>query len=256
MITYLHISENSELLPHKKAILELFRECFLRELDEQCWEWLYLRNPLGSSIVNLAFLDGKLIGHYAFIPLSVNQEKIFLSITTMVSQKARKYNVFLELAERSYEFAKKKEVKAVVGYPNSNSVDVHRVILGWNIKQTFIAQIEEQELKKLEPRYMGQNDVALKITDEYLQWRLNKPKTHYFVNEGNIYKKYNDAIDLVYFQNKIQQEPLYGCKYNILTINQELIAKKLFDYPFAYKILDVSLKDCEFQEQLLISDVF
>lgn len=232
-IDYLHLHDKKELLKFKDQILTLFADCFMRQLDESLWEWLYLQNPLGDPIINLAFLDKKLIGHYAFIPIKTNQHKIFLSATTMVHPSARKYNAFFDLALRSYEFAKP-HCDFIVGFPNKNSAIIHKTLFHWELEPTFIIQTKSFAFASHQT-----SCINLDLTDQsFLQWRLSKPNASYITTKENlIFKPYKNSLDIVYSGEAKHLEESH-LPYNILTKDPAYKDQKLIDYPFAFKALN------------------
>lgn len=236
-ITYLHLHGKEELLSFKEKILSLFADCFMRDLDPKLWEWLYLQNPLGDPIINLAFLNNELIGHYAFIPIKTNQYRIFLSATTMVSKSARKHNVFYDLALRSYDFAKS-YCDLIIGFPNKNASLVHQALLHWKLQDTFIIKTKSYTFGKQHTNNLIDLDLQ---NQTFLQWRLSKPNTSYIIQDQNlILKQYGDSIDVVY-SGEVEHLEESHLPYNILTQDVSLKSQKIIDYPFAYKILNPAM---------------
>ncbi|ANV98011.1 hypothetical protein BBW65_03990 [Helicobacter enhydrae] len=250
-IQYLHINKKEELLPFKEEILNLFYECFDRKFDEKLWTWLYLENPLNYPIVNLAFLNRKLVGHYAFIPLKTNLYNVFLSVTTMVAKNARKHDVFCSLATKSYDFARDLNCDIIIGFPNKTAVIVHKVLLDWQIEDTFIASVNNYHLEhKEEMIYLDTKDL------EFMHWRLSKPNVSYITKpNGLIMKKYEDSLDIMHFEKATFLEKT-DCLYNVLTQDQALKNQKSIDYPFGYKVLNPLIQNPSFRIELLMSDVF
>lgn len=255
MITFEHINTKSQLIAYKQNIASLFSVCFSKTLDYDLWEWLYLKNPVGSPLINLAFWNNELVGHYAFIPIKTNQYKTLLSITTMVSKTVRKYGVFYDLALKSYDFAQQAGYDLIIGFPNANAAPVHEKLLEWKLEKTFVIQIKDSYQNISENHQQIMLDLDNK---DFLQWRLSKPNTHYFQENGNIFKTFQNGIDLVYLNTpKIEISENKSIDFcNILTQNKSLEQYKIFDYPFAYKILNPQIKNIFFKIDLLMSDIF
>lgn len=234
-IHYLHFCDKDKLLAFKASILKLFSDCFQRELDEQLYEWLYLRNPLGSPIINLAFLGDSLVGHYAFIPLASSRYRLFLSATTMVAKSARKYNVFYDLALRSYAFASS-HCDLLIGFPNKISAPIHATLLGWNLLESFIIRVREHVFEK-----RCTNPIELDTGNaSFMQWRLSKPHTSYELQDGMILKHYENCLDVMH-SGEVNFLPPSPIPYHILTQNPALKQHKIIDYPFAYKAINADI---------------
>lgn len=252
-ITFLHLHNKEKLSLFKDQICSLFSDCFMRKLDLQLWEWLYLQNPLGDPIINLAFLDDQLVGHYAFIPIKTSHHRIFLSATTMVAQSARKYNIFYDLALKSYEFAKP-HCDLIIGFPNKNASIVHKSLLHWEIQDTFIIRTKSHSFAKQYANHL----IDLDLRDQtFLRWRLSKPNASYIIQDQNlIVKRYENSLDVVY-SGEVEYLKETHLPYNILTQDKSLKDQKIIDYPFAYKILNPNITPPPpMRIELLLSDVF
>lgn len=259
-IEYVHIHNSIELIRHKDKILALFASCFQKELNPDLWDWAYIKNPLGSAIVNLAFIDNQLVGHYAFIPLKTTKYNVLLSMTTMVDASARKYNIFLELAEKSYSFAKELGFDVIIGFPNAKSAIIHEKLLGWSLKQTFIAQCNIKTLQQnlSFKTIVNKSSCFLDILHhDFLHWRLSKPNMEYIQNNQNIFKNLNqNEIDILTLRDENIFNLKIDKKINFITQSCQFEKYKIFSYPFAYKSLDNEKKVYNFYIELLMSDVF
>jgi GNAT acetyltransferase-like protein len=51
------------------AILELFARSFHIPRTIEHWRWKYQQNPFGAERISLAFVDGRLVGHYSGYPI-------------------------------------------------------------------------------------------------------------------------------------------------------------------------------------------
>ncbi|WP_027327683.1 GNAT family N-acetyltransferase [Helicobacter pametensis] len=257
-IEILHIDTSSELINFQQEIFQLFFQCFGFKFKSSLWEWAYLKNPLGNALVNLAFLNQELVGHYAFIPIKTTKYKVLLSITTMVAPHARKNNTFFDLAIQSYHYAQSKGFDIIIGFPNLKSAIIHEKILDWHIKQTYIAQCSADIINDYSQEIFSTEDQTckLKIDNEFLKWRLSKPNTFYKKDQLNIYKYFQTReIDLLTIRSKLSLSPFRNNQINFLTQSPIFSQYKKFDYPFAYKNLqDNSNK--KFHLELLMSDIF
>jgi acyl dehydratase len=257
------INKKTDLLKYKSQILKLFKDSFGYSLDENIWEWAYIKNPNGNPIVSLYFYNGKLIGHYAVIPLSfLHKQKnmsAVLSMTTMVDIAYRKYGVFVDQANIVYEEAKNLGYKFVCGFPNKKSAPAFSKRLHWTLERDlYLAELTYNELQKVKCITKKNNFASIDIKDKKnLEWRLNKPKQKYLVKDGNILKEYNNNFDIVFYGEDFSTLDK-NKKYNLLLDNKlnKQMGNTKFDYIFGYKILDSSFKNIKIKKDLIISDIF
>lgn len=257
-ITFKHIANHDELITYQDDIMQLFQECFLYSFDEKIWKWAYIDNPMGNPIINLAFMNKKLVGHYAFIPIATTNYRTLLSLTTMVDPLARKYNVFFDLAKRAYDFAKENYYDFIIGFPNKKSALIHEKILNWEILQTFVAQCD---LNNLSNTFQISNPLQQScmldlFCNDFINWRISKPNITYHKKKNTIYKYYGGNIDLLTQRENDGYPNLFAeCKLNFITSDSSLEYSKIFDYPFAIKGLR-SKNIPNFYPELLMSDIF
>ncbi|CAD7288715.1 GNAT family N-acetyltransferase [Campylobacter suis] len=252
------ITKKSELHEFKGQIATLFTACFNREFDDELWQWAYIDNPNADPIISLFFdkATKELAGHYALIPIFLrfnNQDlKCALSMGVMVGEKYRKFGLVISQAVAVYDMAKKLGYELVYGFPNKNSAPALQRLLGWNIDDSFIAELNSTEIKNLnKPTYQIDYDTL----HPQNSWRLDKPKQLYKMQGKNILKNFSDQIDLVY--NGYDFDVLdTDMRYNVLTNDKNFIMKKKFDYVFGYRLFNQKLKGVEFKKDLIMSDVF
>ncbi len=248
---FLTIDKPELLLEHKAQIFSLFQKCFAREIDSKLWEWLYIQNPIDTSVVSLAFDNDHLIGHYGFIATKFNHYRAFVSITLMVDPSIQNPWIFLGMIKNALELLDKK-ADILIAFPNKNSYPLFTKMLKWNLIPTFVAQVDA---------YMfNQNISEIQIDttpSDFLQWRLSRPNGNYYFKDGMILKPYKSKeIDVVYSPFQSLLTPFDGY-YNILTQDPALISKKIFDYPFVYHAINQNLTSpLSIKPDLLMSDVF
>jgi len=256
------ITQKEELLKYKTQIFELYKNSFNDSIDEGMWQWAYINNPNGNPLVSLYFDKDKLVGHYAAIPMIFlyQQEPLnaVLSMTTMVDISYRKYGIFIEQANEIYEKAEELGYKFVCGFPNKKSAPGFKKRLGWTLEEDlYVAKFSYNELQKIKKKsYL--NLISFNTQDKKnLEWRLNKPNRKYIKNNSNIFKIFDEDLDLVF--NSYEFSMLDKDKKFNLLMEYELnkhLDKKQFDYIFGYRFFDSSLEGVEFKKDLIISDVF
>lgn len=256
------IKTKPELKKHKSEILKLFKLSYDRAMDEELWEWAYIKNPNGDPIVSLYFDEGKLVGHYAVIPISLSKEgdsiKALLSMTTMVHPDYRKMGIFVSQATDVYKEAEKDEYMLVCGFPNHNSAHGFRAKLGWTIIENLcVSSLTPLEIDSL-PLETDKNSVVFNVADQKaLEWRLAKPQVDYIINNGNILKKFNSCFDVVYRSDRPINH-INNVTYNLIVeeVEGQTTGEKKFEYLFGYRLFNEDLKNISFKMDLIISDLF
>jgi hypothetical protein len=262
MIELKHL-EVSEIDKQRSGIAELFNVCFGEALDQALWEWAYLKNPTGTPIIAVALDNGKVIGHYAMIPVPFVQDALphlgYLSMTTMVHPNFRRFGLFKELASIAYSNALPGTF--VYGFPNSNSAPGFKKRLEWEISDEFhIATISAKTLAS----YLRETPVnlggSLDIFDtQFIDWRLSKPGTKYCIGGNLIYKEFNGEIDLLTIDNSSPSFFMGSDQvFNLLTSDESLLSASTVHkkYHFGFRNFNSSMNLSRISPSLLMSDVF
>lgn len=198
-------------------ILELFQSTFGKPMSEAYWKWRFIDNPENKVMIKLMWDGETLAGHYAVSPLTlkVNNEKIVaaLSMTTMTHPDYSGRGIFTQLAETLYQDETKKSgLKAVLGFPNSNSHYAFIKNLKWvDLEQIPTFSIDMSQIKPsktddiiitnsfneshINAQYSVTNNFKIKINKsfDYLNWRyINNP-----INKYEIFELKNN--DLSYY---------------------------------------------------------
>lgn len=110
----------------ERYIVELFPTCFGgRTLAMPYWTWRFRDNPLGKTLIELAWVGDRLVGHYAVTPVQISfagQDILSgLSVTTMTHPEYRGRGLFPLLARNLYERMAHEGFSVVWGFPNRNS---------------------------------------------------------------------------------------------------------------------------------------
>jgi len=201
-----------EYLPgDEQEVLALFAIVFGRQLDLKFWNWRMVENPFGSGIIRLMFDNGKLVGHYAVMPIRLwargNTIKAALSMTTMTHPEYTGRGVFKELASEVYRCCEVEGIEVVFGFPNENSYYGFTHKLGWRgfgavkgwVRQGGAQRPVQHEFECREvstcdeigcdlwSKVRETDRIMVPRTAEYLNWR-------YFGKPGNEYTVfvYND----------------------------------------------------------------
>jgi hypothetical protein len=145
----------------------LFNICFPKsKLSINYLDWLYFQNPLGSVVGYDAYSDGKIVGHYACIPTTIENNVGLLSLNTATHPEYRSKGIYQKLANKTYE-TWYKEFKFVIGVANSQSASA------------FVNKLGFEEKGKLNLRF-GTLDRPIKgskaWTIDEIKWRANSPR--------------------------------------------------------------------------------
>lgn len=117
------------------SIRTLFDITYGRSMDHNLWQWRFRDNPAGESIIQLAWDNSVLAGHYAVVQamLSIDGKEVRsgLDVTTMTHPDYRGRGLFRTLAKASYERSAQSGLEIVWGFPNRNSHRGYTQDLGW-----------------------------------------------------------------------------------------------------------------------------
>jgi hypothetical protein len=269
-VKLINIESTEELLKYYSGISDLFNESFGKPLDKKLWEWAYLHNPFGEPKVAIAIHKNKVIGHYAVIPMDLENKDMqllgFLSMTTMVAIEFRKLRLFQRLAEMVYERIESLNLPSIVfGFPNDNSAPGFKKRLGWTISEDYkVVSVEPHQIpavvsvidKLLDEDFftLNMNNVQTK------SWRTAKPNQTWTYNNNIGTKEIDKLFDLMHISDAKQLALLnYNTTINmILPIEKSSTLKDLdvsFPYRFGYRIFN-----CETEPRLFVqmsmSDIF
>ncbi len=99
------------------------------------WRWKYKDNPAGAGKIWIAEHDGKIVGHYAIIPivakLVTDTVTISQSVDTMTHPDYRRQGLFKTLAREVYSQAEGNGIDIVCGFPGANSLPGFIERLDW-----------------------------------------------------------------------------------------------------------------------------
>ena len=111
---------------YQKALSTLYFESYDRKKPLSYFD--YRLNSYSSSIAFLMKFGNKLVGLYAVVPIKLKIKNEFLfggsSFLTMTHPDHSGKGVFLKLALKTFQEAKKKNYKFILGFANSNSYPI------------------------------------------------------------------------------------------------------------------------------------
>ena len=203
----------------EKAILDLFKLAFNKEMTMEYWKWRFQDNPFSNEfMIHLMWEGDLLVGHYAISPIEmiVNDEvtKTALSMTTMTHPEYNGRGIFTQLSSSLYNELKEKYKYAMVwGFPNNNSHYAFIKNLKWkNLATIPMLSLKRASFKKIESdlnfeqhsnftaslsqKLSSVNKVVrINKTEKYFNWR-------YVTNPSADYKiiSINDEFGIIVYK--------------------------------------------------------
>lgn len=172
---------------------EVYRERNLNFTVDSFKKW-YIDNPCGRVLSFNAFDGDKMVAHYACIPTRMVFGESVLdgihSMATVTHPDYRGRGLFKTLAKLTYDYAKEKGYKYVIGVANANSFP--GFIKYFDFK--FIAQLEVKIGfgTNISPKKDG---MIRKYWDkESFDWRLNCCKANYCRQGQSLLGQYNSLV--------------------------------------------------------------
>lgn len=268
-IELIDISSRTQLLQHFDGISELFAESFNKPLDKALWHWAYIDNPFGDPLVAIALHQGRVVGHYAVVPMDLENGSAklsgFLSMTTMVAVDFRMHKLFQRLAEMVYERVKKLKVPAIVfGFPNDNSAPGFIKRLGWTISEDYkVISVKPDQIKavaSLIDGLLSENAYTLNLEHQSIKkWRTSKPNQNWSYENALGLKPIGTEFDLMHIADAQQLMDIEFSKpVNMILPVTDLKLENLdvsFPYRFGYRLFNAKQQPNLFV-QMSMSDIF
>ena len=158
---------------------ELFSESFPNQskLSIDYLQWLYCQNPSGAVVGMDAFFGGKLVAHYATVPMPYGLHNhdfsALLSLNTATHPRHQRKGLFKRLARATYEQAVSLKYDFVIGAANENSTHGFVNGLGFlhlgNISMSIWSDVSRPSIEML----------ARKCDAQWIRWRLERPNAQY-----------------------------------------------------------------------------
>ena len=125
----------------ESAIGALWRAAFpdddeVGRTELEYWNWQYRDPPAGFARIRVAVADGRIVGHYAVIPVAMQVEGKHvcgtLSLDTMTHPDCQRQGILTKLASEVYDELGRAGLPITYGFPNENSVGALTKTLGWH----------------------------------------------------------------------------------------------------------------------------
>ena len=132
-----------ELMPSKRDKLELYSKLLsevftdTKKFTLDFLDWQYFKNPVGDVVGFDAFYNNELVAHYVTIPVvyKFNDKTLngLLSLNTATKAEHQGKGLFTKLASDTYDLAKEKGYKFIIGVANQNSTHGFIKKLGFDL---------------------------------------------------------------------------------------------------------------------------
>jgi hypothetical protein len=174
-----------------ESLLEIFR--FLKEtfpkskmFSSDFVKWQYAQNPLGAMVGFNAWDNGRIISHFAGLPLEMNlfgkirKGLLCINVSTNIHYRGKK--LFTIVGEKTVQYAADNGFEFMIAVPNANSTHTFLKYFGFYLIARLSAKAGfGQNI------YPDKNFNCYKCWDEkQWAWRLNNPSSRYFYRKKGI----------------------------------------------------------------------
>lgn len=121
----------------EKQIIPLLKLIFKLPMfeDEKYWNWMYKNNPINLIKIWVAEDDGKIVGHYAVMPVSMKIDDELqigtLSLNIAVHLDYQGQGIFSALVKQTYNELYEEGIPITYVYPNERSYPIFMKKLDW-----------------------------------------------------------------------------------------------------------------------------
>lgn len=171
--------------------------------------WQYALNPLGQMRGFNAYDNGKIISHFAGLPIRMKlhgtERKGLLCINVSTNDQYRGKKLFTTLGEKTIEYAKENGFDFLIAVPNGNSTHAFLKYFGFYLIAPLSVKVGIGKNIYTKRKYN-----CYKSWDkEQLDWRLKNPSNKYAYDEKYI------STPITYLFKTISQNPLPENKRSI-----------------------------------------
>ena len=176
--------------------------------------WQYAQNPLGKMRGYNAYDNGRIISHFAALPIDMNlfgrRRKGLLCINVSTNDRYRGKKLFTTVGEATIRYATENGFDFMMAVPNANSSHAFLKYFGFYLISPLSVKVG-----------FGKNiytDKAYKCNkywdEKQLHWRLGNPANKYRYNEEGII-----STPVSYFVKTISKKPLSGNYKDVASLN-------------------------------------
>lgn len=141
--------------------------------------WQYAQNPLGAMVGFNAWDEGKIVSHFASLPITMNlfgkTKKGLLCLNVGTNSNYRGKQLFTVLGERTIEYAIDNDFDFMIAVPNGNSSHAFLKYFGFYLISPLTVKVGFGK-----DIYTDKKFSCYKCWDEdQWQWRLKNPSNKY-----------------------------------------------------------------------------
>lgn len=118
------------------AVVSFLRECGY-DPNERSWSWINRESPHGPALVELAWAQGRVVGHYGVLPRAVQMEdKVVhagLAIHAAVHPQFRGLVILQELLGRMIERCRLEQIQFIYGFPRRDVWLLYSRLFDWKL---------------------------------------------------------------------------------------------------------------------------
>lgn len=145
--------------------------------------WQYAENPLGTMVGFNAWSDGRIVSHFAGLPISMNLygqvRKGLLCINVSTNERFRGKKLFTILGEKTIEHAANNGFDFMIAVPNANSSHAFLKYFGFSLISPLSVKVGFG--KNI---FTNDNFNCYKAWDDsQWKWRLKNPANKYSYNK-------------------------------------------------------------------------
>ena len=189
---------SSELADEEKEdFVEVFNKVFNLKYDMDWFDWKYIDNIYGDSLMVLAYDGNKLIGIRSFWRNDIDESLCYQPCDTAVFKEYRGRGIFSKMSLVALE---RVGDAFIYNFPNENSLPGN-LKLGWKInKYCYLKPVFTKKSLRKGSKY---------IDDDYLIWKFgNSPmnKYHYCEKDGQNYLLFSRGKNIYYVLGRFNRE--------------------------------------------------
>jgi len=139
--------------------------------DENFWNWKYLENPFGESLLTVAEADGRIVGFDNLWPWELRYGDSLIRALqpcdSAVHPDYRGRGLFTSMRSHGLEGAEARDFDLIFNYPNAQSLSVN-LALGWHHLGKIAWRVKIlKPVNVLAGRFSGEHTRPVKMDDAY-----------------------------------------------------------------------------------------
>ncbi|KJR40320.1 hypothetical protein MCHI_003745, partial [Candidatus Magnetoovum chiemensis] len=182
----------------EKGIIELFKDCFFKDLSAAHWHWKYRLSPYGS-LSYVAEEDNKIISHYGAIleHFRINDTTLkayqFCDVMTHPKYRAKVFSKFPPIVKAGQLLYAENQMDFAFGFPSERHGKLQKLILGGSQPQKITVFYKNltshkktsplnlyrltsgwqniKDIDRLEQKSHSRDNITIIKNSNYINWR-------------------------------------------------------------------------------------